>query len=121
MNRAFQFARVRREGTSTAGRLIVLSAFPLEDSTQESQFGIICTKKVASSAVVRNKLKRRIREIIRAHGSRFEKGYHLVTVLRWRAVENDYAQLEKDWIKTSGRLLRQISETRTTGKQQQES
>ena len=45
MTRAFQFARVRNEGPSVAGRLIVLSAAPLEHPEEPSKFGIICTKK----------------------------------------------------------------------------
>ncbi|MCB5932110.1 hypothetical protein LJB63_22520, partial [[Eubacterium] rectale] len=43
MTRAFQFARVRNEGPSVAGRLIVLSATPLEHPEEPSKFGIICT------------------------------------------------------------------------------
>lgn len=34
------------------------------------KFGIICTKKIGC-AVVRNKLRRRVREILRAHGASF--------------------------------------------------
>lgn len=83
MTRAFQFARVRNEGPSVAGRLIVLSAAPLEHPEEPSKFGIICTKKIGC-AVVRNKLRRRVREILRAHGAPFEHGVHLVCVLRWR-------------------------------------
>ncbi|XBD76087.1 hypothetical protein ABFY27_04135 [Akkermansia massiliensis] len=48
MTRAFQFARVRNEGPSVAGRLIVLSAAPLEHPEEPSKFGIICTKKSAA-------------------------------------------------------------------------
>ncbi len=80
MTRAFQFARVRNEGPSVAGRLIVLSATPLEHPEEPSKFGIICTKKIGC-AVVRNKLRRRVREILRAHGAPFENGVHLVCVL----------------------------------------
>ncbi len=107
MTRAFQFARVRNEGPSVAGRLIVLSAAPLPDPEEESKFGIICTKKIGC-AVVRNKLRRRVREIIRAHGKPFVKGVHLVCVLRWRAVEATYAELEHDWKKAARKLKLQL-------------
>ncbi len=107
MTRAFQFARVRNEGPSVAGRLIVLSAAPLPDPEEESKFGIICTKKIGC-AVVRNKLRRRVREIIRAHGEPFVKGVHLVCVLRWRAVEATYAELEHDWKKAARKLKLQL-------------
>ena len=107
MTRAFQFARVRNEGPSVAGRLIVLSATPLEHPEEPSKFGIICTKKIGC-AVVRNKLRRRVREILRAHGAPFENGVHLVCVLRWRAVEASYADLERDWRKAARKLKLQL-------------
>lgn len=107
MTRAYEFARVRRLGTSIAGRLLVLSAVPLDDSEEASKFGIICTKKVGC-AVVRNLLKRRVRELLRSHGEEYARGYHFVCVLRWRAAEAPYDALEKDWLKTSVRLVKAL-------------
>ena len=107
MTRAFQFARVRNEGPSVAGRLIVLSAAPVGTSGGTLQSGIICTKKIGC-AVVRNKLRRRVREILRDHGDPFENGVHLVCVLRWRAVEASYADLERDWRKAARKLKLQL-------------
>jgi len=74
---------------------------------EPSKFGIICTKKIGC-AVVRNKLRRRVREILRAHGAPFENGVHLVCVLRWRAVEASYADLERDWRKAARKLKLQL-------------
>ena len=107
MTRAFQFARVRNEGPYVAGRLIVLSAAPLADPEEPSKFGIICTKKIGC-AVVRNKLRRRVREILRAHGEPFQQGVHMVCVLRWRAVEASYSDLERDWRKAARKLKLQL-------------
>lgn len=107
MTRAFQFARVRNEGPSVAGRLLVLSAARLVDPEEASKFGIICTKKIGC-AVIRNKLRRRVREILRAHGAPFQCGIHLVCVVRWRAVEASYQDLERDWLKASRKLKLQL-------------
>lgn len=107
MTRAFEFARVRSEGPSIAGRLIVLSAAPLTQPEEPSKFGIICTKKIGG-AVIRNKLRRRVREILRAHGVPFQQGVHMVCVLRWRAVEASYADLERDWQKAARKLKLQL-------------
>lgn len=107
MTRAYEFARVRRLGTSIAGRLLVLSAVPLDDAADESKFGIICTKKVGC-AVLRNLLKRRVRELLRCYGENYALGYHFVCVLRWRAAEAPYAELEKDWLKSSARLMKAL-------------
>ncbi len=107
MTRAFEFARVRNEGPSVAGRLVVLSAAPLNNPEEASKFGIICTKKIGC-AVVRNRLRRRVREILRRNADIFSQGIDLVCVLRWRAVEADFSQLEKDWIKAAKRLKSQL-------------
>lgn len=108
MTRAFEFARVRNEGPSVAGRLIVLSAATLSNPDEASKFGIICTKKIGC-AVIRNRLRRRVREIIRANGDQFQKGVHLVCVLRWRATEATFTELEKDWVKSARKLRYQLS------------
>ena len=49
-----------------------------------------------------------VREILRAHGAPFENGVHLVCVLRWRAVEASYADLERDWRKAARKLKLQL-------------
>ncbi len=107
LNRAYQFARVRREGVSVAGRFIVLNACPQDDLEAYSAFGIICTKKVGG-AVMRNTLKRRIRSLIRERGEVLERGLHVVCILRQRAAGAEYVMLEKDWQKTVKRLLREL-------------
>ena len=107
MTRAYEFAQVRRLGTSIAGRLLVLSAVPLDDMQNASKFGIICTKKVGC-AVMRNRLKRRVRELLRSHGDEFAFGFHLVCILRWRAATAPFEEMEKDLQKTSVRLLKAL-------------
>ncbi len=113
MTRAYEFAKVRSDGASSAGRLLVLSAAALPDPATDSKFGIICTKKVGN-AVLRNLLRRRIREILRQHGTPLAKGYHVVVILRWRAAEVDYAHLEKDFRKTLLRLQTHLTAGQTT-------
>lgn len=41
-------------------------------------------------------------------GAPFENGVHLVCVLRWRAVEASYADLERDWRKAARKLKLQL-------------
>lgn len=70
-----------------------------------SQFGIICTKKVGK-AHLRNKLRRRMREILRAEGDCYGKGHFVVTVLRWRSAEASFEELSRDWQRAARRLKR---------------
>ena len=105
MKRASEFAMVRAEGSSAAGRFLVLSSAPLQGDnagTAESRFGIITTKRIGH-AVLRNTLRRRVRDIIRAHGEPLAKGLYVVIVVRNRAAMTDYAGLEKDFLKLLAR------------------
>ncbi len=119
MKRAFEFAHVRHGGQGSAGRFLVLSlaALPTSECLQascdttrssgSSRFGIIVTKKVGN-AVVRNTLRRRVREIIRAHGDSISDGYYVVVILRHRANFATYEQMEKDFKKCLKRLPKSL-------------
>lgn len=99
MKRASEFAMVRAQGTSAAGRFLVLStlAYTGEGAgAKESRFGIITTRRLGH-AVVRNLLRRRIREILRAHGEPLRLGHYVVLIPRHTAATASYTELEKDF------------------------
>ncbi len=102
MKRASEFAMVRQAGQSEAGRFLILSTAPLPTAGEHSRFGIITTKRIGH-AVVRNLLRRRVREILRAHGEPLSGGLYVVIVVRNRAALTDYAGLEKDFLKLLAR------------------
>ena len=102
MKRASECAMVRKAGQSEAGRVLILSAAPMANAQQHSRFGIITTKRIGH-AVVRNLLRRRVREILREHGAPLETGLSVVIVVRNRAAMADYAALEKDMLKLIAR------------------
>lgn len=91
------FQRVRKDGTGHPGRFLVLQV--LRDSSLTGfRFGIISPRKLGT-AVVRNRIRRRLREVIRAHQTEIAAGAWLVVIARWRAPEAEFADLEKDWLK----------------------
>ncbi|MGN0875163.1 MAG: ribonuclease P protein component [Akkermansia sp.] len=109
MKRASEFALVRARGCSQAGRFLVLNVLPMpEGAEEESRFGIITTKR-CGCAVVRNRLRRRVRELLRAHGAPLQRGYFVVVVLRRRAADVDYAALERDLLRLLQRRTPNIS------------
>ena len=55
-------------------------------------------------AVVRNRVRRRIREIYRIHESECAVGYDLVAVARVRAVHADFTKLEQEFLTLMDRL-----------------
>lgn len=109
MKRASEFAMVRAEGTSTAGRFLVLNTAPAPSGTKaESRFGIITTKRIGN-AVMRNRLRRRMREILREHAESLSQGLYVVLVVRVSAARATYHELEADFLHLLRRQLRKIA------------
>ena len=59
---------------------------------------------VATYLAVRNKVRRRLREIYRLHEDQFAPGYDIVVVARVRAVHSSYAVLERDFLRLAKKL-----------------
>ena len=55
-------------------------------------------------AVVRNRVRRRLREIYRLNERRFRPGYDIVVVARGRSVSADYGSLERDFLRACAAL-----------------
>jgi ribonuclease P protein component len=75
------FERVRREGSSWAHPLLVLSALPNE--LEISRFGFITGRRIGG-AVKRNLIKRRMREAVRIRAQQGEivEGWDIVLIAR---------------------------------------
>jgi len=85
-----QYALVYQKGSTYIDRLIVMKV--LSNGLDLSRYGFAVTKKVGK-AVQRNRLKRLLRQIV---GSKLLKpGWDIVFIVRRRAVDTDYHQLEK--------------------------
>lgn len=101
MKRASEFAMVRTQGSSRAGRFLIFSTLPYpEENAAErtSRFGIITTRRLGH-AVVRNLLRRRIREILREHGDTLSQGRYVVIIPRHTAATATYSELEQDFLR----------------------
>lgn len=108
MKRASEFAMVRAEGSSEAGRFLVLSTAPHPAGNEaSSRFGIVTTKRLGH-AVIRNLLRRRVREILREQGAPLSRGLYVVIVLRQRAVMTHYQGLERDFLRLLSRRQRRL-------------
>lgn len=73
-----------------ANGLLVLYARP--NRTGGNRVGITVSKKLGK-AVVRNRVRRRLREVYRLHEDRFLPGWDIVVVARSRCVSADFSRL----------------------------
>lgn len=104
-----QFRRLYAKGKSVVNPTLVL--YYRRNGTRGNQLGITVSGKMGK-AVVRNKLRRRLREIYRLHEEQFMPGYHLVVVARARAVTTSYRELERSFLHLAkkGKLLKESGE-----------
>ena len=78
---------------NTAGQAnshLVLYARP--NRSQSNRVGITVSKKLGK-AVVRNRVRRRLREVYRLHEDRFVPGWDIVVVARSRCISADFKRL----------------------------
>ena len=101
------FRRLYRKGSSAAGKYLVL--YCRRNGTEENRVGLTVSAKLGK-AVVRNRLRRRLREIYRLNESRFHVGYDIVVVARSRAVDADFAKLTQAYLSLADRLCLTNSE-----------
>lgn len=94
LSRAGEFARLRGEGTSLHGKLVVLT-FLQGTSDGEARIGFITSRRVGG-AVQRNRVRRRLREIIRAARPQMRRGIWLVLVARAAAARAEFSALQAD-------------------------
>jgi len=73
------FERVFNKGRSFKEDFLILKF--IENNLENSRIGIIVSQKVSKKAVIRNKIKRRIRAIIRENLSRMKRGIDIVLLI----------------------------------------
>ena len=84
-----RFSQIHIEGSSTANRLLVIRY--LANGTDDSRFGFLVSKRIGNAAV-RNKLKRRLRELIRL--TPVKAGWDALFIVRRGAGSAKYQDLK---------------------------
>lgn len=96
-----EFQRVREQGRTLRGALLLLG---FRESEEERFFraGFVTPKHIGN-AVVRNRVRRRLREIVRRHQHEIVPGFWLVLVARPKAARASSAALEDEWLRLAKR------------------
>ena len=91
-----EFKQVYSSGKSIASPYLVLYWY--SNNKEKNRYGFSISKKIGK-AVVRNKLKRRLKEIIRLKEEKICMGYDIIIIARNPINKLDFQKLKKDLIK----------------------
>lgn len=86
-----RFVQVRRQGRAWSSHCCVIIVLP--NHLAHSRFGFSVSKRVGK-AVVRNKVRRRLREIVRHHVTQIRPGQDIVIIARPDAKDETYTALQ---------------------------
>ncbi len=85
------FDQVRRQGKCWTHRLVVLCVLP--NDLRSTRFGFSVSKRIGG-AVVRNRVRRRLREIVRLRLPKIASGWDVVLIARPPIAQAEFRQIE---------------------------
>ena len=95
------FRRLYHRGNSAGSRYLVVYCRP--NGTKVSRLGFTVSTKLGH-AVVRNRIRRRLREIYRLVEPDLKPGYDIVVVARSATIDAEFALLERNLRHLCGKL-----------------
>jgi ribonuclease P protein component len=101
LKKNYEFRRLYSRGKSAAAPVLVV--YCRQNGTDRGRVGFTVSNKIGN-AVVRNGIRRRLREIYRLNSPSLQNGMDIVVVARSRAAQADYSVLEGAFMHCCGRL-----------------
>jgi len=101
LTQSAEFEQVKKNGRVYRGQFVLLSIAHANDATS-LRAGFI-TSRSLGGAVMRNRVRRRLREIVRKHQRELIGGIWMVTIARAPAARASYEQLEVEWLRLAKR------------------
>ena len=95
------FRRLYYKGASAGNRHLVI--YCRRNTLGINRLGLTVSTKLGH-AVVRNRMRRRLREIVRLNEGRLQNGYDIVIVARTAAVEADFTALTRSFLTVADRV-----------------
>jgi ribonuclease P protein component len=117
LTRASEIERVKQNGRAQRGKLLILgvlevgtprcgvrSAQRADPTQREKPFraGFVTSRKIGG-AVARNRVRRRLREIVRKCQHDIGEGFWIVLIARPAAARASYSALEDEWLRLARR------------------
>jgi len=100
ISRGKEYKCIYTNGRRIPGQYIIV--FTHKNQLPYNRFGIVTSKKVGN-AVIRNRAKRQIREVIRKNLNNLRPGYDVVIVARFNIKDAVFALIENDFLRLMGK------------------
>ncbi|MEG0780244.1 MAG: ribonuclease P protein component [Oscillospiraceae bacterium] len=101
LKKNYEFRRMYKKSASAVGAELVL--YCRRNHLGHNRLGITVSTKLGH-AVVRNRVRRRLREIVRLNSDKITQGWDLVLVARGRAVRAEYGEIDGCFLRLCGKL-----------------
>jgi len=96
-----EYEHVRRNGITQRGKLLILNVMTMQNSGPW-RAGFVTSGRLGG-AVVRNRVRRRLREIVRRHQNELRQDFWFVIIARHEAATARYGALEDEWLRLARR------------------
>lgn len=104
-NRDFRAAREHGRRADCGAFLLVWRARPAPDDATPARVGVVASKAaISNNAVLRNRAKRRLREVFRKHQHLVPAGLDLVLTARPAALRQPLAEVEQRFVTACRKL-----------------
>ena len=97
----YEFRRLYQKGASSAGSCMVL--YCRKNKLGHNRLGLTASVKLGH-AVVRNRARRRLREVYRLNSSRLSTGWDIILVARSRTVTASWKELNDTFLRLCRKL-----------------
>src|SRR4051812_34233388 len=104
LTRPAEFLQVKNDGTASRGVFMIVGIVNPAETERSFRAGFVTSRRVGG-AVVRNRVRRRLREIVRRHQHAVRPGIWMVLIARPAAARASSAQLEDEWLRLARPVL----------------
>jgi len=88
------FEEIIKKGSFFPGSSLSLKV--LRTDLGELRIGFVVSQKISKSAVVRNRIKRRLREAVRSNLAQMKKGYDIIFFSKKGVEEKDFWEIKEE-------------------------